>query len=179
MNTIQLEILGETYKFDPSKDSILKRGLIDPYLLSKNENEWVVIREYIFWSSRLQSPIVVPRWFITDLASIPPAFRGLISVNERHRLASLPHDVGYRMISHKNTTITRKKWDLVLRDFCRQQGVSWFKARMMYFAVRLGGWTITKIEKQPMYIPDEHKRFYMDRYGYLGLTIEDGEIIKL
>lgn len=175
-----MNILGIDYKFDPDKDQVLKRGLIDPYMTAEHDNEWVVIEEYIFWSKRLQAPIVVPRWFLTDLASIPKFLRMFISVNERHRIASLPHDYGYRMIINKKTPTNRHMWDLVFRDFCIQQGVSRTKAYIMYMGVRLGGWLTTSKEESDIFIPETHREYIREWYDdFLPLDVKDGEYLEV
>ncbi len=137
---MKVTILGKEYTFDPKKSQILKRGIIDPYDLSKASNEWVVLDHYILWSHRLQSPIIIPRWFITDLASIPKFARNFISVNERHRLASLPHDFLYVLAGIEKISYGRKDADKVLKDFCVVMKVPGWKRGLIYSAVRAGGW---------------------------------------
>lgn len=177
-------ILGKPYTFNPEEDQILKRGLLDPYTLSPNPDEWIVLDSYIFWSVRLQSPIIIPRWFITDLASIPRVFRWLISVNERHRLASLPHDFGYWLKGasgylSEELRATRKDWDKVLKDFCIQQGVSAWKTWAIYTAVRLGGKGAYEDSSGHLYAPTKHREWYRDTYPDLGLDTTAGAFLIL
>lgn len=161
--------------FDPSKDTILKRGIIDPYTLSPKENEWVVLDEFIYWSARFQKQIVIPRWMVTDLASIPQIFRFLISVNERHRLASLPHDYGY--IFAETTEHSRKEWDKILKDFCKQQEVSWWKTQAIYAAVRAGGWWAWRTPAERDFIPLEHREWYVENFPQLVLSTQISEFM--
>lgn len=168
-------IHGKEYDFDPTQNHILKRGLLDPYTLSENTNEWVVLEEYIYWSAHLQAPIVVPQWMITDLASIPRVFRFLISVNERHRLASLPHDFGYALGEASYTK--RKDWDKVLKDFCVEQGVNWWKTQSIYWAVRSGGWIAWKDVSDRMFIPREHRVWYIENFPELPLKERHGDFL--
>ncbi len=174
---ITMKILGTNYTFDQEESQILKRGLIDPYDLSKASNEWVVLSEYILWSHRLQSPIVIPRWFITDLASIPKFARNFISVNERHRLASLPHDLLYILSGCESVNYSRKEADKVLSDFCKVMDVPTWKRRMIYSAVRSGGWKYFG-DKKPMYIPIAHRRWYLEQFPHLNLDLDAGQYIS-
>ena len=177
---MKMIILGRQYKFDPGKSQILKRGIIDPYDLSPNPDEWVVLDEYIFWSHRLMQPIVVPRWFITDLASIPRIFRSLISVNEQHRLASLPHDLIYTIHAMGQSGVKRKEADQVLSDFCELQRVPSVKRHAIYWAVRAGGWAVWRKKSKRMFAPIEHRMWYCRQFSSsLDLDISDGEYLRL
>lgn len=177
---MRMQILGNQYDFDCTKSCILKRGLIDPYDLSPKSNEWVVLDEYIFWSHRIMRSIVVPRWFVTDLASIPRIFRPLISVNEQHRLASLPHDLVYTLQALNQSNISRKEADLILRDFCELQGVHAVKQYAIYWAVRAGGWAVWRRNEKQMFAPMDHRLWYCKEFrGTLSLDVNDGEYLGL
>ncbi len=127
----------DSIDFDPSVSQIVKYGLLDTYDLSSNPSEWIVLDAYVFWSHRIQRGVVVPRWFVTDLASIPKIFRPLISVNERHRYASLPHDVLYSLAGQVG--IDKKTSDLIFLDFLNVCKVPYWKKWSMYLAVKFGG----------------------------------------
>lgn len=172
MSTIRVHILGEEYTFDASKSQLLKRGLIDPYDRSDRPGEWVVLEEYVFWSHRIQQPIVVPRWFITDLASVPKIFRSFISVNERHRLASLPHDVIYCLEAHDMNKHSRRTVDSIFLDFCKVMGVPKLKRWTMFTAIRLGGWTLFGKKSKEMYIPLSHRIWYNEQLAHMELDVE-------
>lgn len=176
MKTIEID--GVKYTFDETKDQILDRGIIDPYDLSPKRNEWVVIEPYVFWSSRLQQAITAPRWFITDLASVPRMLRWFISVNERHRLAAVAHDVGYRLLSYEMTGVSRKDWDLVLYDFCLLCGVRPWKAKLMYLGVRAGGSFALK-NKTDLFAPLDHRKTYKTWYPHLELPLEPGYLNRV
>lgn len=138
---------------------ITRRGIIDPYDLSDQPDEWVVLRQYVFYSRRLQQQIIIPQWFVTDLASIPRIFRSFLTVNDRHRLASLPHDLFYAYGS-----ITRAEADAVLYEQCIDQGVPKWKAAIMYAAVRAGGWAVWRKRASP-FAPVDHREWYAKQYG--------------
>lgn len=176
---MNLVILNHLYKFDPSKPRLLKRGLIDIYEMSPEVDEWVVINSYIMWSAVLQKPIVIPRWFKTDLSSIPKRLRWLVSVNERHRLASLPHDLLYVLSTWGKYTYPRKKADQVLLEFCELMGVPYWKRYLIYGSVRMGGFFCYKGNVKPIFIPTEHRVKYQKAFPRLELNIGDGEYLNL
>ena len=181
---IEAVIEGRTYRFNPLKDQILKRGIIDTYSLSPKSNEWIVLDSYVFWSARLMAPIIIPRWFVTDLASVPKGLRWLISVNERHRLASLPHDFGYWLnrVSDRidgQPRVTKGVWDSVLKDFCKQQRVSRWKTWAIHTAVRLGGNTAYTAPQELLFAPLEHRQWYQNVYPLYNLDRSVGEFAVL
>ena len=171
------EIAGQVFNFNPLKDQILKRGLLDTYSLSDKSNEWIVLEDYIFWSARLQTPIIIPRWFVTDLSSVPRGLRWLVSVNERHRLASLPHDLGYAKESGDRHT--KHDWDNILKDFCKQQGVSWWKTGLIYASVSMFGGFAYKRGNRVMFAPMEHREWYRDTYPKYNLNTEAGKFLSV
>lgn len=168
---------------DPEKDQIIKYGIFVPYVQSENPEEKVVIDEYILWSARLRSPIVIPRWFLTDLASIPQGFRTIVSKSGETEIPSLPHDFGYALNGRKEhlnvqPIVTRKEWDLVLKDFCKQQNMGWLLRELVYSAVRAGGWWAFK-SKGELFIPKAHREFYVKQWPLLKLNVDDGQFIIL
>jgi len=173
---------GVEYTIDkPNDDQILKYGIVVPYVQSSNAEEKVVIDEYIFWSARLQSPIVIPVWFLTDLASIPKVFRTIVSKAGKTEIPSLPHDFGYAINGCQQPstpTVSRKEWDGVLLDFCKQQEMGWVKRTLVYTAVRAGGYFAFKSEGD-MFIPKVHRKFYIQRWPKLSLSEDVGDYIVL
>lgn len=175
----RLEILGQEYIFDASRSQVLKWGLFLPYHLADEGGQWVILDEYIFWSHRIQHPLIVPRWFWTDLASIPQWCRSLISVNDRHWLAALPHDLAYVLQALGKNSFSRSEIDLMLRDFCKVAGVEWWKRNAMYYAVRAGGWMWFNHTGKEMYIPSSHRFWYKDTYPHLNLDLSDGAYLPI
>lgn len=102
-----------------------------------NEFTYLWKREYI--------EIHVRRGFETDLASIPRVFRWLITKLGRQNKAAVIHDALYQ---NEYTTpnncprheFTRAEADLVFLDGNRDAGVKKWKRRLIYLAVRTGGW---------------------------------------
>lgn len=81
--------------------------------------------------------LTVPIGFITDGASIPKLFWSLIGspFTGNYRRPSLIHDRLYIV-----QTTSRGYADRVFLEGMKSEGVSWWKRRTMYYAVRLGGW---------------------------------------
>ena len=175
---------GKLYNVEePEKDQILKWGIYVPYIYSDNPEEKVVIDEFVLWSARLKSPIVIPRWFLTDLASIPSIFRSIVTKSGELEIASLPHDFGYALNGYKRNlpvppVVTRDQWDLVFKDFAKQQKMGVFTRTLAYLAVKLGGGLAFRSENE-MFIPKQHRYFYMEQWAKLQLDIEDGKFIIL
>lgn len=76
---------------------------------------------------------VVPRYFRTDLASVPGPLRGIISVMDM-RTASVAHDFLY-----ETKMVSRKEADAVFLAFAKKTGDPWIKRNLAWLAVRLFG----------------------------------------
>lgn len=114
--------------------------------------EWVVYSRLVY--DRGHEQIIVPRGFITDLASIPKLLRNLLDVNDSHRRAAVLHDFLYCLQG-----FTRKQCDDMFLEAMTVIGVSAGKRHLMYLAVRAGGWLIWN--KRANTPPNE-------RYDYVG-----------
>lgn len=89
--------------------------------------------------------IEVPRGFITDFASIPRLLRGVVAVNDDHRLAAIVHDFLYRNLGaltqlRRTLTYTRKEADQIFYKLMISEGVGAAQAWTMHQAVRRFGW---------------------------------------
>lgn len=164
---ITRNIGGTIYTFDPSKSHVLKRGLFDVYEFN-DKNEWVCLTDMHFWSHRLQEGIVIPAWFVTDFASIPKFARSIISVNERHRYAALPHDWLFCCGALGIDRPSRKVADQILRDFCEVLGVPAWKRNVMYAAVRACGWPTWDKKDKVVFCPHKHKKHYRRYFDVLN-----------
>jgi hypothetical protein len=74
--------------------------------------------------------VAIPKGFVTDLATVPRVFWGVISPSGRHDLACVVHD--YLL----DTGYSRKQADRELLHFLKESKVHRFKAYFMYFLVR-------------------------------------------
>lgn len=160
---------------DPSKDCILQWGLYVPYSESDNPEMHVILHDYIFWSSRLQNVVVVPRWFTTDLASIPRVARVIVSKSGKSKIPALVHDMLYYLHSNfpKQVTYSRKIADKVLKDFCLYRNMDSKISSLVYLAVRIGGKEAFDSEDSP-FLPEHLKEVYIKRYSYINLEPSNG-----
>ncbi len=78
--------------------------------------------------------ITVPAGFLTDFASIPKAFRGLIDRMGKHSGAAIIHD--YLYVTQDRS---RKESDRIFLEAMKVLKVSWVTRNIMYRAVRVGG----------------------------------------
>jgi hypothetical protein len=74
--------------------------------------------------------VTIPKGFVTDLATVPRIFWGIISPSGRHDLACVVHD--YLL----ETGYSRKQADRELLHFLKESKVNRFKCYLMYFLVR-------------------------------------------
>lgn len=102
-------------------------------------NEWVLERDLRwvehFGYGRDPLVLVVPRGFITDLASIPRPLRGVLNVNGRSRRAAVLHDYLYCA-----QRCTRAAADEIFRRALAAEGVNAVVRNTYYAGVRAGGW---------------------------------------
>lgn len=82
--------------------------------------------------------IVVPAGFISDFASVPAIFDGLIPVFGEYAPATTVHDFLYATQGLFGY-FTRKECDDLLLSHMKELGVPWWKRQLMHRAVRLGG----------------------------------------
>lgn len=97
-------------------------------------DEWVLLLALIFKATDGRRWIV-PRGFITDLASIPRLLRALFDVNGLSRSAAVLHDFLYCL---KHTT--RAEADALFLEALKACGVPWGTRYSMWLGVRAGGW---------------------------------------
>ncbi|MDF7806215.1 DUF1353 domain-containing protein [Pontiellaceae bacterium B12219] len=83
--------------------------------------------------------ITVPAGFETDFASVPRLFWRIIPPWGRYSAAAVVHDYLYATAS-----VTRYEADRIFLDLMKRLGVPLWKRRLMYRAVRLGGWASWK-----------------------------------
>ncbi len=88
----------------------------------------------------------VPAGFVTDFASIPRFARVLIPKLGRYNKAAVLHDAIYQNAAIP-VMLNRKGADLTFLGGMVALGVAPWKRRLMYWAVRLGGWAAWKKRK--------------------------------
>ena len=93
---------------------------------------WILLEDYHTTHNGIEW--VIPKGFMTDLASIPGWLASVVSPQEI-AYGALLHDYFYEY-----TPIPRKEADLALYHIIRKEHeVGWLRAKMVYWAVRIGG----------------------------------------
>lgn len=106
-----------------------------------NHDEWELVEPLDYYCYRYETIIVVPAGFVMDLASIPRLLTPIFPVHGKYTRAAAIHDWLYAQRGFvKNRYFTRKECDIIFEDAMAELGVSWIKRKLMYAAVRLGGW---------------------------------------
>lgn len=95
--------------------------------------EWVLLEAFRY-RSRDGRDFTVPRWFITDLASIPWLVDPLFDDID-HRAAGVVHDWLYC-----SQLVSRTEADELFREMVQVLGAGRFRAGMMHAGLRAGGW---------------------------------------
>lgn len=113
--------------------------------ITRDGKDWVLVAPF----KLIDGPrvIVLPAGLRSDLASIPRALWALLAPFELSLAAPLVHDAIYRgqgMLPagccqpfHR---YTRAEADALFHDIMHREGVSWWRRRAAYAAVRSWGW---------------------------------------
>jgi hypothetical protein len=113
----------------------------------RGTNKFKLTQFLAYFSSEKNVTFTVSKDFITDFASIPSAFRGIIDTDDAViKDAAVIHDMLYSRVGD-TYKLTRKQCDEVLREAMLTLGSSKWKASMVYFSVRSCGWMFYKKEK--------------------------------
>lgn len=103
------------------------------------DREWIVL-EPLEWRSDA-AHVVVPRGFVTDLASIPRPLRWLLDVTGPSREPAVLHDYLYcSQRDYGGNPVTRRWADGLFRLALAAEGVSLLTRTVYWLGVRLGGW---------------------------------------
>ena len=112
-----------------------KSQFLSPLRLERvlGKNEWFLIEPLRYYSAGLRKIIHVDPGFRTDFASIPRVLWRILPKNDIYDPAAVLHDYGYR------NSMTRKEADDLFYEAMIVLGVSSWKARSMWLAVRAFG----------------------------------------
>lgn len=109
-------------------------------------NLWRTEREFKYFVGEEGSDdvITVPKYFFTDLASVPWPASMLIPKSGRYNQCATLHDFLYSLRGEVTEPFnlkkrTRAECDKIFLEAMTVLGVNWFKRNVMYRAVRLGG----------------------------------------
>lgn len=167
MSKKKMSFDGVEYEVDPGKSQILSRTSLDVYEEGA-PNEWVLVESLLFYSHRIDKICKIPKFFITDLASIPSLARILIEVNGKHRYAAIIHDYLYAGNRFGLDKVSREVCDKILADFCKEAGVSGWKVLSIYLAVRVGGWWSYQKGQSSRILPRKLWKKYTRRTAGVG-----------
>lgn len=92
---------------------------------------WLLLAD-LEW--RDKESIVVPAGFITDLASIPRPFRGVLNQNGNSRRPAVLHDFLY-----STRSVSRADADAIFRRALAAEGIGGLGRFIYWSGVRLGG----------------------------------------
>jgi len=131
-------------KYSIPLDFIGKIWLPDPidnrHVVSDDKDYFLTLNE-----SRLGLPdgrvIIVPEGFKYDKASVPRAVWWYIPRDDAQiEQAAKFHDWLYENQKIEGEWMTRKEADQIFLKILKSEGMRWSKRRMVYLAVRSGGW---------------------------------------
>lgn len=102
-----------------------------------NGRNWRLMRSFTYHIGNRNSKFVVkvPKYFETDFASVPQFLWFWMPYWGRYGKAAVIHDRLYQ--THQ---VSRKMSDLIFYEAMVVGGTPKWKARLMYWGVRLGGW---------------------------------------
>lgn len=95
---------------------------------------WKVKKEFIYESDVAKQTFKVPEEFITDFASVPRIPIVYDSLGNLFQRSAVIHDFLY-----STAPIPRLLADNVLLEAMQLDGISWFKRKLVYAGVRVGG----------------------------------------
>lgn len=95
---------------------------------------WVLVAPLKYKVWKTQNTIIIPRGFVTDLASVPRAFWSVLPKTGKYMSAAILHDFLYA--DHR---CTKEQADLILKMEMELFGVSSVQSEPIYQAVRLLG----------------------------------------
>lgn len=106
-------------------------------LIFKDEDglPYTLVVDLVYESDILNRRVTVPSGFKTDLASIPRGLWNILPKSGRYDRAAVVHDFLY-----VTNGVTRKQADDVLNEAMTYLKVPTWQRRVIYLAVRAGGW---------------------------------------
>lgn len=102
----------------------------------RGEHEFRLLSDLIYEHERY-GRIVAVKGFITDFASVPVFFSRLVPRVGILRDAAVIHDWIYR--GGENKRFSRKQADQIFLDAMKDLGVPWWRRKLAYWGVRVGG----------------------------------------
>lgn len=110
----------------------------DPLIVTKLPNgKWKTHSKFRYYigEENSEDSIEVPRGFETDFASVPRVFWAIIPPDGKYSQAAVLHDYLYH-----SKIRSRKASDEIFLEAMEVLGVSWWRRKVMYYAVWSFGW---------------------------------------
>ena len=99
-----------------------------------DDSHWTLLSEFVYDSKIAGARIVVQAGFVTDFASVPRVPLAFWLVGDTAHMAAVVHDFLYQ-----SGIFPRLIADKVLYEAMLVTNVVWWKARLIYLGVRVGG----------------------------------------
>ena len=99
--------------------------------------KWILIDKFEYYTDLFgeRKTIIVPKNFITDLASIPRILWSIYPPFGKYTKAAVLHDYLYK----KHSGFERKEADKIFREAMKVSKVDFFTRNLFYFNVRIFG----------------------------------------
>lgn len=132
------------------------------------EREWVVLQDFEWRSPTAH--VIVPRGFITDLASIPRPLRGWLDVAGPSREPAVIHDWLYcRQQDAAGNPISRAWADELFREALAVKDVPLPTRSIYWSGVRVGGWRYWgRRDSDPLNADDFAPKDYLESVRIYG-----------
>lgn len=97
---------------------------------------WILKEPLIYQHPETEQQVVIPKGFVTDLASVPRAFWVALPPCEKYTPATVLHDYLYWV---QDSSCDRECADKTLLLAMKEAGVGWATRHSIYTGARLGG----------------------------------------
>jgi hypothetical protein len=108
---------------------------LTPLRAEKSGEYWTVLQPLIYDSDVACKVFIVPEGFVTDFASVPRLPLAFLLTGDAAHSAAVIHDYAY-----KTAIVDRETADAVFKEAAMVSGEPPWRATLMHWGVRLGGW---------------------------------------
>ena len=102
------------------------------------DGKWRVREDYTYQSR--YGNVTVEKDFVSDLASVPPLPLAYTLTKNASVTGAVVHDWLYREGTILGQRITRQQADNVMFDVMVDEGISWWRRRLIITGLKIGGW---------------------------------------
>lgn len=106
------------------------------YRETEPKYKWILLAPLVYKSKQVEDVIVVPKDFKTDFASVPRIPFIFSLLGDTAQKAAVVHDYLYSVKSY-----ARSQCDSIFLEAMEDSDVSWWRRKLIYAGVRIGGWT--------------------------------------